>query len=144
MNGLFTPHPLYPPEMSFVSYLLKSELSGPLFLPGCKPQNVQPVTSRYKTMCQSVSVFCIRQREGHQINFAEEEADSNSFVTWLGFRFYPFLIGLLGESRGTALLIPVYLGTGWGWVVSTTPRPPCPRETPGTHFTGGWWASEPV
>jgi hypothetical protein len=25
-----------------------------------------------------------------------------------------------------------------GWVVSTTPRPLYPRETPGTHCTGGW------
>jgi hypothetical protein len=32
----------------------------------------------------------------------------------------------------------VYLGTGWGWVVSTTPRPSCPRERPGTHCTAGW------
>ena len=60
---------------------------------------------------------------------------------WLGLRFYLFLIGLeclLGESRGIALLLSVYLGTRWGWVVSTTPRPPCPRERPGAHFTGGW------
>jgi hypothetical protein len=30
--------------------------------------------------------------------------------------------------------------TGWGWVVSVTPRPPfTPRErTPGTHWIGGW------
>ena len=27
---------------------------------------------------------------------------------------------------------------GWGWVVSTTPRPLYPREIPGTHCTGGW------
>ena len=25
-----------------------------------------------------------------------------------------------------------------GWVVSTTPRPPLPRERSGTHCTGGW------
>ena len=31
-----------------------------------------------------------------------------------------------------------YLGTRWGWVVSTTPRPLCPRERPGTHCTGVW------
>jgi hypothetical protein len=33
---------------------------------------------------------------------------------WLGLRFYPFLIGLeglLGESRGIAVLLSVYLGT---------------------------------
>ena len=61
-------------------------------------------------------------------------------MAWLGLRFYPFLIGLeglLGESRGIVLL-SVYLGTRWGWVVSTKPRPPCPRERPGTHCIGGW------
>ena len=26
----------------------------------------------------------------------------------------------------------------WGWVVSTTSRPPHPRERPGTHCTGDW------
>jgi hypothetical protein len=59
----------------------------------------------------------------------------------LGLRFSPFLIsleGLLGESRGIAPLLSVYLGTRWGWVVNTTPRPLCPRERPGTHCTGGW------
>ena len=25
-----------------------------------------------------------------------------------------------------------------GWVVNVTPRPPYPRERPGTHCTGGW------
>jgi hypothetical protein len=38
-------------------------------------------------------------------------------VGWLGLRFYPFLIGLkglLGENRGIALLLSVYLGTRWG------------------------------
>ena len=60
---------------------------------------------------------------------------------WFSFRFYPFLIGLeslLGESRCIALLLSVYVGTRWGWVVSTTPRPPCPRERPGTHCIGDW------
>jgi hypothetical protein len=64
-----------------------------------------------------------------------------TILAWLGLRFYPFLIGLeglLGESRGIALLSSVYLDTRWGWVVSATPRPPCFRERPGTHFTGGW------
>ena len=63
------------------------------------------------------------------------------YMAWLGLRFYPFLIGLeglLGESRRIALLLSVYLDTRWGWVVSITPRPPCPRERPGTHCTGGW------
>jgi hypothetical protein len=62
-------------------------------------------------------------------------------INWLVFRFYPFLVGhegLLGESRGIALLLPVYLGTRWGWVVSTTPRPPFSWESPGTHCIGGW------
>ena len=66
-------------------------------------------------------------------------------LAWLGFRFYPFLIsleGLLGESGGIALLLSVYLGTRWGWVVSTTPRPPCSRERPGTHCTGDWVSLE--
>ena len=26
----------------------------------------------------------------------------------------------------------------WAWVVNATPRPPLPRERPGTHCTGGW------
>jgi hypothetical protein len=30
------------------------------------------------------------------------------------------------------------LGARRWWVVSTTPRPLCPRERPGTHCTGGW------
>jgi len=25
-----------------------------------------------------------------------------------------------------------------GWVVNATPRPPYPRERPGTHYIGGW------
>jgi hypothetical protein len=62
-------------------------------------------------------------------------------LAWLGFRFYSFLIGLeglWGESRRIALLLSVYLGTRWVWVVSTTPRPLVPRERPRTHRTGGW------
>ena len=30
------------------------------------------------------------------------------------------------------------LGARLGWVVNATPRPPYPRERPGTHCTGGW------
>jgi hypothetical protein len=38
------------------------------------------------------------------------------------------------------------LGTRWGCVVSVTPRPRFARgeRTPGTHWTGGWWAPELV
>ena len=77
------------------------------------------------------------------IIFQETSSHSHSIFSlpWLDFRFYPFLIGLedlLWESRGIALLLFVYLGTRWGWVVSTTPRPPCPWERPSTHCTGGW------
>ena len=66
------------------------------------------------------------------IIFQETSSHSHSIfsLAWLDLRFYPFLIGLEGlvwESRGIALLLSVYLGTRWGWVVSTTPRPPCPR-----------------
>jgi hypothetical protein len=43
-------------------------------------------------------------------------------------------------GRGIALLF-LDLGTRRGWVVSTTPRPPYPRERPGTHCTGGWVGS---
>jgi hypothetical protein len=39
-------------------------------------------------------------------------------------------------SRGIPLLFS--LGTGWGLVVNATPRPLYPRESPGTHCTGGW------
>jgi hypothetical protein len=40
-------------------------------------------------------------------------------------------------SGGIAPLID--LGTGWGWVVSFTPRPLYLRErAPGTHWIGGW------
>jgi hypothetical protein len=42
-----------------------------------------------------------------------------------------------GGGRGIALLF-LDLGVRWGWVVSTTPRPLYPRETRGTHCTGGW------
>jgi len=28
-----------------------------------------------------------------------------------------------------------------GWVVNATPRPLYPRERPGTHCIGGWWAT---
>jgi hypothetical protein len=56
-----------------------------------------------------------------------QKGDSKLLMAWLGLRVYPFLIGfegLLGESRGIALLLSVYLGIRWEWVVSTTPRPP--------------------
>jgi len=39
-------------------------------------------------------------------------------------------------SRGIALLLN--LGARWRWLVNATPRPPCPRERPGAHCTGGW------
>ena len=29
-------------------------------------------------------------------------------------------------------------GARWGWVVNATPRPLYPRESPGTHYMGGW------
>jgi hypothetical protein len=38
----------------------------------------------------------------------------------------------LERGRGIALLFPG-LGARRGWVVSTTPRPLCTRERPGTH-----------
>jgi hypothetical protein len=38
--------------------------------------------------------------------------------------YRPF--GPLRENRGIALLFFVNLGTRWGWVVNTTPRPPLP------------------
>ena len=44
----------------------------------------------------------------------------------------------LRESRGIALLFFVDLGTRWGWVVKTTPRPPLPRERLGSHCIGVW------
>jgi hypothetical protein len=40
-------------------------------------------------------------------------------------------------SRGIALIF-LDLGARRGLVVSTTPRPPYPRERPGTNCTGGW------
>jgi hypothetical protein len=40
-------------------------------------------------------------------------------------------------ARGIALPF-LDLATRRGWVVSTTPRPFYPRESPGTHCTGGW------
>jgi hypothetical protein len=40
-------------------------------------------------------------------------------------------------GRGIPLLF-LDLGARSGWVVSTKPRPPYPRERPGTHCTGGW------
>ena len=40
-------------------------------------------------------------------------------------------------SGGIAQLF-LNLGTRRGCVVSITPRPPLPRERPGTHCTGGW------
>jgi hypothetical protein len=40
-------------------------------------------------------------------------------------------------SGGIAQLF-LNLGTRRGCVVSITPRPPLPRERPGTHRTGGW------
>jgi hypothetical protein len=41
-------------------------------------------------------------------------------------------------SRGIAVLFN--LGARWGWVVSATPRPLYPQESPGTHCTciAGW------
>jgi hypothetical protein len=38
------------------------------------------------------------------------------------------------------LLLILNIGSRWGWVVSTTPRPRfTPRErTPGTNWVGGW------
>src|SRR5215510_8248715 len=40
-------------------------------------------------------------------------------------------------GTGIALLI-LNLDARRGWVVSTTPRPPYPRERPSTHCTKGW------
>jgi hypothetical protein len=40
-------------------------------------------------------------------------------------------------SGGTAQPF-LNLGTRRGCVVSITPRPPLPRERPGTHCSGGW------
>jgi hypothetical protein len=49
---------------------------------------------------------------------------------------------VLGTKKDLACLevlpLSVYLGTRWGWVVNTTPRPPLPTERPGTNCTGGW------
>jgi hypothetical protein len=46
-------------------------------------------------------------------------------------------------SRGIATLF-LNLGARRGWVVSTTPRPPYPRERPGTIAQEAGWASGPV
>jgi hypothetical protein len=42
-----------------------------------------------------------------------------------------------GRGRGIAI-DSLDLGARRGWVISTTPRPLYPRETPGTQRTGGW------
>jgi hypothetical protein len=43
------------------------------------------------------------------------------------------------QSLGTGVaLLFLDLGARRGWVVSTTPRLLYPRETPGSHCTGGW------
>ena len=45
--------------------------------------------------------------------------------------------GPLRESRGINLLFFLESRhSRWRWVVNTTPRPPLPRERPGTHCTG--------
>jgi hypothetical protein len=43
--------------------------------------------------------------------------------------------GPLQACNGTALTLPF---TRWECVVNETPRPPCPRERPGTYCIGGW------
>jgi hypothetical protein len=55
------------------------------------------------------------------------------------------ITGPEGEKgcRGLALLIRD-LGARRGWVVSITPRPLSPGESPGTHCTGTGWAPGPV
>ena len=68
-------------------------------------------------------------------------------LAWLCLRFYPFLTGqegLLGESRGIALLLPVYLGTRWGWVVNTTPGRLYFGNDPVPIVQEVGWASEQV
>ena len=49
-----------------------------------------------------------------------------------------------GRIEYSSTLFFLNLCTRWGWVVNTTPRPPLPRERPGTHCTGGWVFSEPL
>ena len=43
----------------------------------------------------------------------------------------------LRENRGLALLYSLISALDGG-AVNTTPRPPLPRERPGTYCTGGW------
>jgi hypothetical protein len=96
-----------------------------------KPLKLLPQKISSECVCVCVRVVWI---------FRHKKLHSILALCWLGLRFYPFLIsleGLLGESIGLALLLSVYLGTRCGWEVSTAPRPPCPRERPGTHCTGG-------
>jgi hypothetical protein len=66
---------------------------------------------------------------------------------WFGLRFDPFLIGLedlLGNSKGVALLLSVYLGTRWGGWSATRPGRLVPRKDPVLIVQEAGWASEPV
>ena len=61
--------------------------------------------------------------------------------------FYPFLIGLeglLGQSRGVALLLSVYLGTRWEWGSAPRPGRLAPGKDPVPIVQEAGWASEPV
>ena len=41
-------------------------------------------------------------------------------------------------SRDVALYSLFNLDASWGRMVEAMPRPVCPQERPGAHYTGGW------
>ena len=93
----------------------------------------------YWRMCHYTK--CCGTPKHRQCTEVSTITENSRYLAWLEVLPLSYrLEGLLGESRGIALalLLSVYLGTRWGWVVSTTPRPPCHRERPGTHCTGGF------